>query len=233
MRISASPHPGSALRKSLAIPRETPVIVLMAKPKTNKGGFMPKAKITKIAHVARLPSTANAAGTAFSIKCFPHSRPAAREGPYQVPRRKPATSRGPRNSTFDDWVEYYVQKIGSAVEKLNALQFDLEEDPRKKAHEMGTTLDELAKDLNLHEEDAHGPEVLHWPLAGSYRLSWRGEVAGKLGFRDFNLDLFFENDPDYRVVTNVSIEVTANNKGIAAQNSSTNSYIGTSSSGSH
>jgi hypothetical protein len=184
--------------------------------------------------------TNNVGGNAYGIKLFPDSRPnddagkPAKVGPYSnlddTPPTRPAKSQGPANSKFPDWVDYFVRTIGLQVETLNALQFDLDKNENGK-NDMTKALATLADTLTVGSAD--GPKTLQWPLAGSYTFFFRDQDAKQMGFQNFVMDLFFENEPDLRMVVNVGISITASDAGAGIGQSSSSSYIATSSSSSH
>jgi hypothetical protein len=159
-------------------------------------------------------------------KRFPRSK-SGNPGPFEAPPAKPPPSTD-ANPTFDLWVNYYVQLVGSALERLNGLQFDLTQaNEPATANSMSDELGQLADALNVGSPafPTNAPQ-LRWPLAGSYILNQNAEPTG---FDTFIVDLYFENEPTYRMVVNCSIAVTAEPPGTIAPESGTSSYIATSS----
>jgi hypothetical protein len=120
-----------------------------------------------------------------------------------------------------------VQAVGFHVEKMNALQFTMDDTPNQNAAAIGTELAALADTLKV---DPSGGTLV-WPLAGPYVFNWPTPVAqNTAGFDSFSIELFFENEPNSRMVVNVSITLSATDGGASAGNSNSSSYIGTSSS---
>lgn len=179
-----------------------------------------------IAIPPRNPGSKQIGGTAFGTDPppdeFPDSNPDGASGPFEAtPRPTPDG-----NPAFDDWVNYYVLLVGSAVERLNGLQFNLREDNlQDQAGLMSEALGKLADALNVGGPTSNVPQ-LRWPLAGSYTISQNTDGTG---FGELTVDLYFDTDPDYRLVVNCTIQVTAKSKGqIIVPESGSSSYIATS-----
>src|SRR5690242_12139332 len=99
-----------------------------------------------------LPRSANSGGEAFGaippFEKFPSGKP-GKPGKLKAPTKTPlpATAEEPR---FDEWVNYYVNLIGSKLEHLNGLQFNLrKENAEKQAELIGETLGDLANELEV------------------------------------------------------------------------------------
>jgi len=83
-----------------------------------------------------LPPSAhgNSGGKAFGaippFEKFPSGK-RGKPGPFEAPKKTPrlATAKEPR---FEEWVNYYVSLIGSKLEHLNALQFNLRKENETK-----------------------------------------------------------------------------------------------------
>jgi hypothetical protein len=131
-------------------------------------------------------------------------------------------------------VDYLVEFVGAKLEKLNALQFNLDKNNEvANAKSMSDELGELADALQFGRVEngkAVNPTMLNWPLAGLYTVELDAKATG---CASFVVDLYFENEPEYRMVVNCSIEIDATGVGetATAPNSSSSSYIATSSSG--
>jgi hypothetical protein len=165
--------------------------------------------------------TGGVSGTGFDVKFFPASN-SGRTGAF-TPMPIPA------NGDFPAWVEFYVNLIGDKLEKLNALQFNLDDVAGGIPAQMTTELGALADALKIGS--GKSPTELRWPLAGSYIFAWSIPDAGTIGFSTFVIDLFFEADRDYHMVVNCEINMHAKAAGPPAPISSSSSYLATSSSG--
>jgi hypothetical protein len=172
----------------------------------------------------------NIGGTAFGtippFKRFPRPK-AGKRGPYAPTKRPaPATAKYPR---FDEWVSYYVNLIGSKLERLNALQFNLTKDNAdKQATLMSKELGSLADALNVGSRPRKtkavtavpNPKELRWPLAGSYILQQDPSITG---WSIFEIAVYFENEPASRLILNSLIVVTAKDPGTPQSPSSSDS----------
>jgi hypothetical protein len=166
-------------------------------------------------------------GTAFHSVDAPQQFPPSKDGkggPFQV-----TESAVPPQGDFGQMVNFYVNLIGSKLERLNALQFDMTEDNEDtQVNLMANELSTLADALNVGSEQfIDNPKQLQWPLAGSYVLF---QDKPKTGFDRFKLDLFFECEPTHRLVVNCTILIDANT-GRGEPQSSSSSYVATSSHG--
>lgn len=130
-------------------------------------------------------------------------------------------------------MEYIVQLVGAKLEILNGLQYDLANEPRpgNVKNDMKRHLRELADQLCAEpasSADNSGP--LRWPLAGEYHYKWTGGALAATGFPGFRIDLYFENEPDWRMTVNALIEINALVQKVDIEDSSSSSYIATGSS---
>jgi hypothetical protein len=121
-----------------------------------------------------------------------------------------------------------VALLGGAVERLNGHQFDLDKGPNPHKNAISKELGDLAAALKLGS--GNSPKELRWPLAGSYTFDWSVADAKSIGYNTFGIDLFFENEPDYRMVVNCVVELRATDTP-GQPLSSSSSYLATSSSG--
>src|SRR5262245_31898756 len=137
--------------------------------------FMSQITIFNVPLPARVsPAPQNAAGMAFGAivtpapKPFPPSKPG--KSRFNAPTKPPpATAKSPR---FSSWVNYYVDLIGSKLERLNALQFDLTPvNQLTQAALMTQELGSLADALNVGTNQfPTNPTQLQWPLSGHYTI---------------------------------------------------------------
>jgi hypothetical protein len=154
---------------------------------------------------------------AYDIKVFPESR-SGKFGPFADPAATPT------KGDFPKWVDYFVAMLGAKLERLNGLQFDLDVDPLKK-NKIGVEMGALAAALNIGKSGSS--KEMRWPLAGPYVCEFDKATTG---FDTFTLDIFFENEPDYRMVVNCLLEVHAST-GPGGGDSTSSSYLATGSSG--
>jgi hypothetical protein len=168
-----------------------------------------------------IPPSGTVGGNAYDIKFFPDSQN-GKGGPFPDP-----TATRPTNGDFPRWVDYYVNLVGGKLEILNGLQFNLDAAPGINLAAMSTELGILANELKVGS--GNSPKELRWPLAGSYKFAWSPQDAKTIGFQTFIIDLYFEDERDYRMVVNCSIEISAK-IGTVSPDSSSSSYIATSSS---
>jgi hypothetical protein len=161
----------------------------------------------------------NVSGTAFRVapKLQEYPRPEhGKRGPFKVPAR-------PNAPDFQKFLDYYADLIGSYIELLNAVQFNMQtkQDEAGAAGQMTAVLGSLADALEVGSPG--NPKELRWPLAGSYVLQ-----QSNTGFRTFSIELFFECEARHRLVTICEITITTtDNPGQG--DSSGNSYVATSS----
>jgi hypothetical protein len=184
-------------------------------------------------------ATGRVKGTAFDIKCFPPSQ-SGRMAPFRSPPQNPAALPSPTPTAaqtqkhFDDWLAFFVDQLGSKLEKLNGLQFNLDKSTTGGATEttsMSAELGALATALGMTlSGTVSNPPDLTWPLTGDYQIVWSAAEAKKIGFGSLVLDLDFQNEPDYRMVVNCIVELITTTGKILAPVSSSSSYIATSSS---
>ena len=173
-----------------------------------------------------IPSNNPAAvGDGYDIKLFPASK-SGKGGPFPDPSPGPK----PANGVFKPWVQYYVDLIGAKLEKLNGLQFDLDKKEAVNRAAMANELADLATALKVGGQTT-GPSQLSWPLAGPYTFEWDPADAKPIGFGSFVIDLYFEQDLDYRMVVNCTVRILTTELGAGAGGSSSSSYLMTSSSG--
>jgi hypothetical protein len=149
-----------------------------------------------------------------------------------VPANPPPAA-AKNKDTFPDWVEYLVKFVGDSLEKLNGLQFDMtRNNADTKKRQIVTELSNLAAVLDIGR--GNNPKELRWPLAGSYICNLD---SNRTGFTEFTVALYFENEPDYRLVVNCSVEIVATGRtqsvgarslgarSVAAPDSSSSSYV--------
>ena len=198
----------------------------------------PPARLISLRSIpVQLPSSPVAGGTAFFFtgKRLPASRQGL-AGPFNVPANPPPAA-AKNKDTFPDWVEYLVKFVGDSLEKLNGLQFDMtRNNADTKKRQIVTELSNLAAVLDIGR--GNNPKELRWPLAGSYICNLD---SNRTGFTEFTVALYFENEPDYRLVVNCSVEIVATGRtqsvgarslgarSVAAPDSSSSSYVATSS----
>ena len=178
-------------------------------------------------NVSPLPSrtAGDVVGTAFDIKVFPDSKP-GRTGPFTDPTTLPTGSL-PVKGDFYGWLDYFVNLVGAKLEKLNALQFDIDLNPAND-QAMTNELGSLADALKVGS--GKSPTELRWPLAGSYIFPWSAKDAKAIGFSSVVIDLFFEDDPDYYMVINSTVQFRVTLQTGTKPISSSSSYLATSSS---
>jgi len=158
-------------------------------------------------HPVPIPSQNPAVvGTGYDIKYFPPSKQ-GKGGPFPD-----TTGAGPKAGAFKAWVQHYVNLIGAKLEKLNGLQFDLDQDENGNKAAMANELADLATELKVGGQTT-GPNQLRWPLAGPYTFDWDPADAGTIGFGSFTIDLYFEQDVDYRMVVNCTVQIYATDPG--------------------
>src|SRR5262245_3842380 len=176
---------------------------------------MPK-KLRLDPHPIPPHASGRAKGTAFDIKSFPDSRSGAGTGPFTDPPIKPPAL--PNNPTdaqvqahFQGWVDFFVNLVGAKLEMLNGLQFDLDKGAPAKLNRMRDELALLADGLGMNLAGTVSvPPDLFWPLGTAYTITWDPREADKIDFDSLTLDLYFEDEPDQRMVVNssVALEVT-------------------------
>jgi hypothetical protein len=177
-------------------------------------------------------SKGGAKGNAHDIKYFPDSQPGGRSAPFDPdkPDLEPlATAAKPHSANyFNNWVEYFVNVVGSAVERLNGFQFNLDRGPTSRVKAMSKALSGLANALSGTKSNPL--KTLEWPMNTSYTFKWSQSNAHKIGYETVEITVNFEKEPDYEMVVNAAVEVMATDPNIAPLSSSS-SYLATSSSG--
>ena len=180
------------------------------------------------------PHTNGAAtGTAYDIKFFPDSKPGL-NGPFVVPAKPPIEPIPGKNNApahtagyFQAWVDYFVNLVGSNLERLNGHQFNLDKGRTSRAKKMSKLLGDVSAVLSGKSSP---PQSLDWPLAGDHTFIWAAKDAKAIGYDTFTIKAYFEAESDYRMVVNCSVEVLATDAPIQPLSSSS-SYLATSSSG--
>jgi hypothetical protein len=125
-------------------------------------------------------------------------------------------------------MKYLIRLVGAKLEKLNGLQFDLDEN-QGNDQDIADELGGLADALKVGS--AGNPQELRWPLAGSYTFAWSPAEANNIGFASFGFDLLFENDVDYLMVVNCGIQLNFTRLTPSKPTSTSSVYLATSSSG--
>jgi hypothetical protein len=131
------------------------------------------------------------------FKIFPPSKPGA------VGFTRPGAP--PGTTDFRAWFDYFVQRIGAAVEQLNAWQFNLLEGAKPNEAEFAAELDALARDMGIGQPGSHNPTRLVWPLSGVYVCDLLLTGAPKSEDKRVLLVTAFEMNAEYQVVTNCSV----------------------------
>jgi hypothetical protein len=160
------------------------------------------------------------AGTAFDVKCFPDSK-SGLGGPFREPTTLPASG----NSAA--WMRYFIKLVGAKLEKLNGLQFDLDQN-QANDQDIADELGRLADALKVGS--GSNPQELRWPLAGSYTFAWSPADANDIGFSSFVVDVFFETNGDYYMVVNCGLQINYTKLAGIQPISSSSVYLATSSS---